>query len=58
MIYPNSPEEIQLEQRAFDMVNNVPGLPEAAKDLIKTLWNEVVDREQWFWKVRESEGRD
>lgn len=56
MIYPNSPEEIRLEQRAFDMVNNVPGIPEETKDLIKTLWNEMVSREYWFWKVKELEG--
>lgn len=43
---PDSPEEWDLEQRAFYAFNNQK-LPQEVRDLIGQLWAEVCAREKW-----------
>lgn len=44
---PNSPEESNLEQAVFHAANN-QDTPEDVREVIKTLWNQYVLRENWF----------
>jgi hypothetical protein len=43
---PDSPEEWELEQRAFYAAGNAD-LPQEVRDLIGRLWAEVCAREKW-----------
>lgn len=45
MIQPDSESEWELEQETFAAANDTE-LPDATRDLIKTLWEEVVTRER------------